>query len=415
MQPKKTQMWLTLFWNDMQLQSLRLDVPRPIWLGENGDLVVPEDAIAAPRVLLLTHAGQQWLHPDGRALALGEAATRHFGDFVVQFQLSEREPTHLPLAWPRELAQLALSLAFAIALVAMPLWLGSRQTRRHLVLVTDQELTAIVPVPAFVDAQTQPEPPPAADKSEPTEHIVWFEPTTIDLPRPEQPPAEIVAAQPSPPQPSQGRTPEAPAKPRQSTTRVATENPQDLLNALDQQGTPHPTRTKLWSDPQPGNVEATNGTDVPHVESLATSPHRQAPSDTLAQPQPGPRKIATDGEPELKAGRQDIVLVTTPRPRVEGNGLDADTVHAFIQRMHGQLRHCLELGMLGGEKLNGRVRVAFVIAPDGSVMQARVAESALHQPATEDCIADGIRGWKFPAASSGLPTRVQHGFVFRTK
>jgi TonB family protein len=110
------------------------------------------------------------------------------------------------------------------------------------------------------------------------------------------------------------------------------------------------------------------------------------------------------------------VQVKSPRVAVvEGNGLDAETVHTYIQRMHGQLRHCLELGMLGSDKLSGRVRVAFLIAPDGNVLQARVEESALHQPETEACIAERIRDWQFPASATGLPTRVRHGFMFRTK
>jgi outer membrane biosynthesis protein TonB len=415
MRPEKTELWLTLSWNDERLQSLRLDTPRPVWLGEDGDLILPHDVIAAPRLLLLTHAHGQWLHPDGRALALREEGTRQFGDFLVHFQLLPKEPAHLPLAWPAELAQMAVALLFAVALVALPLWLGGQQARRHLrPIAPEQELAVIVPLPAFIDEQREPEPPPVELAHEPIDHKMWFEPAHIDVPRPDAPPVEIAAVQPNPPQPNVGKTPDPLPKPRQSPTRVVEEDPRAALKQLDDPATPQPQpRTKLWGDGQPGDVAAKNGTDVPHIADLAAQP--RAPNFDKEPLVAGPRKIATDGDPELRVGRQDVVVVRAPRPLVEGNGLDANTVQAVIQRMHGQLRHCLELGMLGGEKLNGRVRVAFVIAPDGSVIQAKVAESALHQPATEVCIADGIRTWKFPAAASGMPTRVAHGFVFRTK
>ena len=139
-------------------------------------------------------------------------------------------------------------------------------------------------------------------------------------------------------------------------------------------------------------------------------------ADNLTPPDSRLRKEHADADPDLTPARQDVVQVRSPRLEVvEGNGLDAEIVRTYIQRMHGQLRHCLELGMLGGDKLNGRVRVAFTIAPDGNVMQARVEESALHQAETEACIAERMREWKFPAAISGMPTRVRHGFVFHTK
>ena len=408
---QKTQLWLNLSWNDERLQSLRLDAPRPVWLGETGDLVVPQAAIGAPRVLLLTHADGAWLHPDGRALALGEENARHFGDFVVHFQLTLREPHHLPLAWPQELAQLAAALALAIALVAMPLWLGGHTLRRHLrELPPQQELAAIVALPAYIDDLPAPEPPQDA-RDGVSERTVWFPPTTIDLVRPIQLPA-AVAPEPPSPQSNPAKPPEPQPRPRQSPTRVAQEDRRKALEELDKLGVFQAKPTRLFGDPAPGGVEARNGTDVPH----ALEDPRQAARPELPDAAPRPHKLASNGDPELAPGRQDIVQVHSPRvERVEGNGLDAETVHAYIQRMHGQLRHCLELGMLGAAKLNGRVRVAFVIAADGGVLQAHVEESALHEPATETCIADRIRAWQFPAAASGLPTRVRHGFVFQTK
>ena len=411
MRQQKSQLWLTLSWNDERLQSLKLETPRPVWLGEDGDLILPQDVIAAPRLLLLTHANHKWLHPDGRVLALREEATRQFGDFTVHFQLLPKEPVHLPLAWPAELAQMAVALVFAIALVVLPLWLGGQQARRHLRLLTpDRELAVIVPLPAFIDAQQPPEPAPP--QPEPEDRWVTFPPAKIVLPRPDDAPVEIAQA-PIPTQPNVGKTPDPQPKPRQSPTRVVEVDPRAALQQLEDPGAPHLPGKKLWGDGQPGDVAARNGTDNPHIADLAGQP--RAPKLDGEPVVAAPRRIATDGDPQLNVGRQDVIVVKTPRPQVEGNGLDAETVHTYIQRMHGQLRHCLELGMLGGDKLNGRVRVAFVIAPDGSVVQAKVAESALHQPATEDCIAEGIRTWKFPAAASGMPTRVSHGFVFRTK
>ncbi len=415
MQAKKTQIWLTLTWNEERLQSQRLDTPRQIWLGEAGDLVIPTEALGVPRVLLLTHADGTWLHPDGRAVALNHEVSRQFGDFLVQFVLAEREPAHLPAAWPRELAHLGLAMALAIGLVAMPLWLGGQTERLHIqVMLPEEELAAVVPVPRFVDAQQPPEPPREPQVVDDGERSFTFPPTIVDLPRPPKVPIEIVEAPPLT-KPTPGKPSEPMPKPRQSPTRVGVEDPRDALAHVDQLGTPQTTRTKLWGDPQTGDP-ARSGTDVDHGAKIAGDPQRHDLPDAPILGDPRPRKIATNGDPDLNPGHQDVVQVKSPRAAVvEGNGLDAETVHTYIQRMHGQLRHCLELGMLGSDKLNGRVRVAFVIAPDGSVMQARVEESALRQPETEACIAERIRDWHFPAAPTGLPTRVRHGFVFKTK
>lgn len=411
MPAKKSELWLTLSWNDERLQSLRLDVPRPVWLGEAADLLVPQAAIGAERLLVVTAAAGAWLLPDGRPLPRDEAQTRQFGDFTVQFVLTAREPRHLPLAWPQELAQLGLALALAVGLVALPLWLGGQQTRRYLRMsVTDQALAAIVPLPVFIADQTADAPPPADPPPEPQHRTVWFPDERIVAD-----PVVTAKVEPAPqPPPNADKPANPPPAPRRSTTRVAEPDPGAILRNVVV-ADPTAPRRPLFGDPSGSDLPTRNGTDVPHVADLAGRSPRPALPDAPQVGEHGPRKVASDRDLDLTPGQQDVVQVRSPRALVEGNGLDAETVHAYIQRMHGQMRHCLELGMLGSAKLNGRVRVAFVIAPDGAVLQARVEESALHAPETEDCIVERIRGWQFPAAATGLPTRVRHGFVFHTK
>ncbi len=411
MQAKKTQLWLNLSWNDERLQSLRLDTPQAVWLGEDGDLVLPQDVIGAPRLLLLTHADRRWLHPDGRAVALNASESRHFGDFVVDFVLTAREPLRLPAAWPRELAELGAALALAVALVAVPLWLGGQAERLHIqVLLPEDEVAAIAPVPAYVGDEPPPlAPAPPGPEPDRAPRTIVLPPTIIDLPRPQPTPTSVPVPVPPPAKP-----PEGPSKPRQSPTRVAQGDPRAPLDALDALGTPTKPQPRLFADPAPGDVERRNGTDVPHGATLAGDRPRPEPTDVTAAPRP--HKLASNGDPDLRPDHQEVIEVHAPRvERIAGNGLDAETLRAYIQQRHGELRHCLELGMLGSVKLNGRVRVGFLIAPNGAVLQARVEESALHQPETEACIADRIRAWQFPPSPSGLPTHVRHGFVFNTK
>lgn len=60
---------------------------------------------------------------------------------------------------------------------------------------------------------------------------------------------------------------------------------------------------------------------------------------------------------------------------------------------------------------SGRVSVRWVIAPDGRVARAEVAQDTLGAPAIERCLLAEICTWTFPAPVRGSVT-VTYPFIF---
>ncbi|MBI5547321.1 MAG: adventurous gliding motility protein GltG [Deltaproteobacteria bacterium] len=98
---------------------------------------------------------------------------------------------------------------------------------------------------------------------------------------------------------------------------------------------------------------------------------------------------------------------------VQGS-LDKELIRQVIRRNIGQIRYCYENELSSKPNLAGKIAVRFVIAPNGDVQSAKVAEgSTLNEANLSECIAVRVRSWKFPSPKGGGAVIVTYPFVFK--
>jgi hypothetical protein len=91
--------------------------------------------------------------------------------------------------------------------------------------------------------------------------------------------------------------------------------------------------------------------------------------------------------------------------------LDKETIRRIIRRHINEVKYCYEKELVTKPKLNGKVTIAFVIAPTGAVQASNVAGSTMGSSAVEGCIAAAVRRWTFPAPKGGGIVQVSYPFV----
>jgi hypothetical protein len=94
---------------------------------------------------------------------------------------------------------------------------------------------------------------------------------------------------------------------------------------------------------------------------------------------------------------------------IEG-GLSPEIIRRVLSRNLAQLRFCFEQGLAARSDLEGRVRIAFVIAPDGVVQSAALRDTTLEDARVEGCIVRALRRMRFPAPDGGGVVSVIHVF-----
>lgn len=123
------------------------------------------------------------------------------------------------------------------------------------------------------------------------------------------------------------------------------------------------------------------------------------------------------GDPNGRSGsankriKAQVVVVPQGDPAIEG-ALTKEEIEAVIKQNLAQIKACYERNLQGNRSLAGRVKTAFVIQPDGRVKSASIVSSDLGNTATEACITQAIRRWKFPLPRGGGVVNVNYPFVF---
>lgn len=115
---------------------------------------------------------------------------------------------------------------------------------------------------------------------------------------------------------------------------------------------------------------------------------------------PPPRALLLIGEPEripLHVARQRVGDTT-----VSGR-LPAETIRKIVRASFGEYRKCYEAGLTNNSKLEGEVRLRFVIARTGKVSTTAVApESTMPDESVSACVKEAFSKLVFPEPEGGI-------------
>jgi TonB family protein len=104
--------------------------------------------------------------------------------------------------------------------------------------------------------------------------------------------------------------------------------------------------------------------------------------------------------PKIRSGNADV-----------RGSLSKEVIRRVIQRHINEVRFCYEQELNQRPDLAGRVQVKFIISPSGAVQAANVENSSLGAARAEQCIAQAVRRWTFPAPDGGGIVVVSYPFV----
>jgi TonB family protein len=104
--------------------------------------------------------------------------------------------------------------------------------------------------------------------------------------------------------------------------------------------------------------------------------------------------------PQIRSGNADV-----------RGSLSKEVIRRVIQRHINEVRFCYEQELASRPDLGGRVQVKFIVSPSGAVQAANVESSTLGATRAENCIAQAVRRWTFPAPDGGGIVIVSYPFV----
>jgi hypothetical protein len=104
--------------------------------------------------------------------------------------------------------------------------------------------------------------------------------------------------------------------------------------------------------------------------------------------------------PRIRSGQADV-----------HGSLSKEVIRRIIGRHINEVRFCYEQELNSRPDLQGRISVKFIISPTGAVQTAAVDSSDMGNPKVEQCIAQSVRRWTFPAPEGGGIVVVTYPFV----
>ncbi|MEM6733266.1 MAG: AgmX/PglI C-terminal domain-containing protein, partial [Myxococcota bacterium] len=111
--------------------------------------------------------------------------------------------------------------------------------------------------------------------------------------------------------------------------------------------------------------------------------------------------------------RQERGMIGFATPIVLGS-LPKEVIKKVIDQNRNQIRYCYEVELQKNQNLSGKVQMKWVISATGSVAKSQVTSNSMQTPAVGRCLAQKIRGWKFPAPAGGGIVEVNYPFVFKS-
>ncbi len=110
----------------------------------------------------------------------------------------------------------------------------------------------------------------------------------------------------------------------------------------------------------------------------------------------------------MRGRRATVPVVTIGLPTVTGD-LDKAIIRRYIKRNMMKLTYCYEKQLLAKPKLQGTVRVEFVIGGNGLVTSSS-AKGTVDRD-VETCMADVIKGIEFPRPKNGKDVKASYPFT----
>ena len=125
----------------------------------------------------------------------------------------------------------------------------------------------------------------------------------------------------------------------------------------------------------------------------------------------GPESGYGRGAGSLGGRRSRVPTITVPHPPVVRGSLSREAIRRVIRRHINEVRFCYEQGLRQRPDLEGRVTVAFIISPSGSVQSSAVASSTIGNVRVEGCATRAVQRWNFPAPDGGGIVVVNYPFM----
>lgn len=96
---------------------------------------------------------------------------------------------------------------------------------------------------------------------------------------------------------------------------------------------------------------------------------------------------------------------------IDDENRTAGAIASMVSQYRSGIRYAYNRELLKNPSISGRIVVAFVILPDGSVESAEIRQSSVDWPPLDEAVLKRLRNWKFPK-SRGTSVRVVFPFVF---
>lgn len=428
--------------------------PVPVTLGEDGTFALPPDAMGKKEkeltLLVEPHAGAGFglrvdnpsarghILVDGKTFDLAEVragngalkgpvvpvtASTHayvqFDEFTFLISRAAVPPPPPISLWSRENTIFVLCLLLALALLGGPLFAGfnSAEFRNRAKLSyleqVEQDLRKPETIEVLIQEEKKEEQKPEeqkADENKPSEAAPIAPPSEQKV---EKKAEEIKDAL------KDLNEEERKAKVTDIVRDEMQKNTAAIDDALKDVGGPS---TKLFAAD-----DGSGGDTMPGV--AADSSNRAA--DALGGP--GGRRGAGDGsetgrqvaaglgkdnslngkDPSLNVKEQKQNLVRVGGSVGDATGeLPKPVIKAYIATKMGAIKACYQKGLQANPDLSGKIKVKFLIQPNGAVNPAKIDESTIGNDGVENCVLNNVKAWKFPQAKGGGVTTVVYPFVF---
>jgi outer membrane biosynthesis protein TonB len=112
--------------------------------------------------------------------------------------------------------------------------------------------------------------------------------------------------------------------------------------------------------------------------------------------------------------RADVTAGVSGDP-VSGAGLSAEEVQKVIRIHLNGIRHCYEQLLQKSPSASGKIKVHFVVGPDGRVSTVQLNQDTIGDATMSGCVMAKISRWTFPMPSGGQAVHVNYPFVFNPR